>query len=1787
MVITVTTLCTIIEVLWARKLIGENDLQTQIFHFDIIKDRVYISSVNHLSILDLNDLKVLKDKRVGPQSDSPLCNYDTSSCLPGAIPSLTDYVTKIMHILPNGGLIVCAAMKQGICQIRSTDDLSVLSNSSITVAPNDISASCVSLVDNSDNLYVAATVLNDSPYGESLPLVSTREPPNYDVVGAGSLEGEAAVHIRAEYHSRFRVHFVAAFFHEHYVYYLSVQNKYLSNGSPPFTVSKLIRICREEHRYISYGEIEIQCRGIDNSNYNRATAASLINNTLIVAFTDENIKHSAICIYKMQKIKLTFWYNIDRCRIGTDTVGLPHIGRDNRCINKSHLPLSENTCAMGVGGNIECGQIAIYEVDMFIKSMDVLPFFDNLIIIIGTGNAFIIQLRGKRLLFAKYEQFKIDASITAVTFVDDRYYLVIAGSKILKYLISDCETFKTCSECITEHYLCGWCFLRGVCTERVSCTSTIITDICPIFDTPVPYTLSSSLKNVSVLFPMRGIQLNTQNRYTCTFENVIAKGQWTGTGVMCHVPSFRTTVPIEEFRKMNISIYYNGFKNPIVTQELQMFNCAYHNFCMSCMSSSWNCQWCDMENMCLAFHEKCRGGTKSCPQIDPIVRNKMTVAVDSDQMITMQMLHINDEEEPHLTCCFRYESNTVMRNASLKKSKFSCGPWNYTKILNGNTSQMSLQLEVLKNGTVVDKSSVIIYDCSRMAADCSTCLSLDPSWKCAWCDSACKFNIHCQQSAIMQSPDLICGQPVIDTFEPQSGPVEGGTRIEIRGRDLGSSLSEIKGRIFVGSSRCEVIEFKIASRILCEVSAGIGSGPVHLRLGQTGRRFADSTMVYQFVDPQPLSLYPSFGPLSGGTKLTIYGSNLDTGSNTSIRIGIYPCEVLQKSLLPSSITCLTSQSDKAGVFRTIWITIDRSTKILHGIFEYRNDPIIKRIHPEETFQSGGRVIEVLGENLNSVLNAKMFIKSTNLEEKAISEFSDCHVHNSTLMRCISPRVFLPTNTSPSMLIRWPVAFAMDGVQSVRDFGGRMQLFVVSDPQFLLFKNVRIHRPEQLLLLEGNQLSLAATAEEYQIFIGTSRCIVVLLEAEQLFCRAPQIQPEATDEKGNVVDEGHPLVVVILGTIRYELGFVEYEVSFRVSMIRLIALLFTTACLFVIGLLFYVLYRSKNQRKREYKRIQMKMEELEYSVRNECKQAFAELQTGVADLKMTTDNHPIPFHNKTEFYIRILFRNSTLYSGLLRNRQCFDSSLNFDGALAKLSNFKYLLKSTQFLLKLVEMVDSDTCYTLENKCALSSLIVGSLLDDMRYCTEVVFAILNHHILLSLKKCEPHIIFRQSGSLAEQIFTVWFSLCFLEYLKDGPGQSMYLLYKALKCQIERGPVDAITGDARYSLNESKLLRRPLDVTSMQLLVIPFDSFKQSPIIFRALSCDTITQVKKKLLDTIYSNEPFSTRLSVDQFHLEWICSEHCAIILADDDGLEEGEIKKLKCLDDYNIKENALLAMKPISTSSHQKYFDKVSNSKSNTHPIQYYHLEQPLSIENCVGKDDDSASTSIPEIFLTRLLTSKGMVQKFMDDFLESVLYAKDFEYPQLLLFVFHTFDEIATRNNFMDEMAVRSWKVNLWILRFWVNILSNINYVLDVERIPAVDSSLAVIAQTLVDAFSNANYKFGKESPSSKLLFAKDIKKYRIKVADFFRNVAVSPRLSTEDFHRYIVPSIENLCDGRIHRSLQNHLYEWVRSNGICLLKQLSTDQSAETRGIIECLKYLLSYNETDVNHIYAAVQFE
>jgi len=46
------------------------------------------------------------------------------------------------------------------------------------------------------------------------------------------------------------------------------------------------------------------------------------------------------------------------------------------------------------------------------------------------------------------------------------------------------------------------------------------------------------------------------------------------------------------------------------------------------------------------------------------------------------------------------------------------------------------------------------------------------------------------------------------------------------------------------------------------------------------------------------------------------------------------------------------------------------------------------------------------------------------------------------------------------------------------------------------------------------------------------------------------------------------------------------------------------------------------------------------------------------------------------------------------------------------------------------------------------------------------------------------------------------------QETAGSSLYVLYRAMKLHVEKGPVDCMTGDARYTLSEDKLLRDKVD-------------------------------------------------------------------------------------------------------------------------------------------------------------------------------------------------------------------------------------------------------------------------------------------------------------------------------------------------------------------------------------------
>ena len=168
----------------------------------------------------------------------------------------------------------------------------------------------------------------------------------------------------------------------------------------------------------------------------------------------------------------------------------------------------------------------------------------------------------------------------------------------------------------------------------------------------------------------------------------------------------------------------------------------------------------------------------------------------------------------------------------------------------------------------------------------------------------------------------------------------------------------------------------------------------------------------------------------------------------------------------------------------------------------------------------------------------------------------------------------------------------------------------------------------------------------------------------------------------------------------------------------------------------------------------------------------------------------------------------------------------------------------------------------------------------------------------------------------------------------------------------------------------------------------------------------------------------------------------------------------------------------------------------------YHLVRPV---------EDSSNTStilskearternygthkaIPEIFLTRLLSTKGTVQKFVDDFFRTILSPND-GLPPAVKWLFDMLDESARAHGINDTEVIHAWKSNCLPFRFWVNFIKNPDFIFDINKTPTVDACLSVIAQTFIDSCSTTEHRLGKDSPSNKLLFAKDISRYRSQV---------------------------------------------------------------------------------------------
>ena len=174
---------------------------------------------------------------------------------------------------------------------------------------------------------------------------------------------------------------------------------------------------------------------------------------------------------------------------------------------------------------------------------------------------------------------------------------------------------------------------------------------------------------------------------------------------------------------------------------------------------------------------------------------------------------------------------------------------------------------------------------------CSSCLGVNVAgYECGWCrDTFCSVVEECTND--FTTSTMMCPLPVIDSVDPNRGPVEGGTRIKITGSNLGAAFSDIVQIILVGTTTvsCSLAGeeggYVLGQQVTCETGAFGSTG--HYTVEVAVQRDSQTVVVtadFEVVQPVLSGVTPTFGPKSGGIKVAVSGSLLDIGNTEETRV---------------------------------------------------------------------------------------------------------------------------------------------------------------------------------------------------------------------------------------------------------------------------------------------------------------------------------------------------------------------------------------------------------------------------------------------------------------------------------------------------------------------------------------------------------------------------------------------------------------------------------------------------------------------------------------------------------------------------------------------------------------------------------------------------------------------------------------------------------------------------------------------------------------------------------------
>uniref|UniRef100_A0A8C2BCZ3 Plexin b2b n=1 Tax=Cyprinus carpio TaxID=7962 RepID=A0A8C2BCZ3_CYPCA len=1703
--------------------------------------RVYLGAVN--AIYQLNSSLHLEARaETGPKKDARGCTPPVSTCQDLKDTNNTNKLLLVHSA--NGSLIVCGSLYRGICSLLN------LTNVKEQIYYSDSKGERTYATSTEEHVSVVGVMatleIDDKPFSvflvgkgygsmDSSKLISTRIVQNYRdwVVFESIIEASTvqAVPFVPKYLHDFRF----AFKNDNFVYFLFSRTL---GGTDNKNFTFVSRLCENDNHYYSYTELQLSC-GLKN-RYNKVQAAYLTEPgkelaqaitesgeygnvrewdkvLFVVASSEEGTTESALCMYPLKNINQKLLAIVTACYTDNGkiddrlVVESPYTSsKDDPCVKHSKDIVNQYKCGADFLPSPLASrqEFALKANPVFIRqnlltAVAVAVENDHTVAFLGhnAGEVIKVHLSSHPEAYNPGPGYKTSGYVNKNLFFDktQAHLYITTEKKITKVPVQACHLKSDCQSCVAQRDpYCGWCVLEGRCTRRSECSR-------------------AEEKNGWLWSP------NQQ------------------------------CVKIVSFHPPNLS----------------------------CLKSQ---------------------------QVEINVRS-LPILRDSDRIL----------------CAF----GSYQSNARMVDGRISCRLPEQHLIPPTPAHQdfVAVPVHIFVNGSVRFASSEYkFYNCAaavRKAENtpCTSCVS--SAWGCQWNIAAhtCTDLSDAETGASIIKHRQVLNResndcPRFENPDPVLIPVGYKTRISFEGINLDP---------YKVSSVCTLLKAALTHPLICLFQFSFDKAHetnvlFHVRDKHTGKKIDSSLSVtlyncslgredcslcknadpkYQCVwctqsstcvydqlcaskepkecpDPQITDITPRFGPLEGGIAVTIKGSNLGIQKDDikNITVAGVPCKHLRERYsVSTSVVC---EIGSAKLYKTgeVEIEVGRgkkgiSTKTVR--FTYR-DPVAQSVSPNQGPKAGGTVLTISGIYLNTASKEDLQVMVDNVPCRVESFGEQITCKLSEYRGETVPSAHLPVTIQYGKHTTTTIktAFQFSSNPSVSDHqprssficGGRQIMVVGSGFDLVQKATIKVVASAgewsgQAVLEEGSKhkndtviMFLSPAVNESQFFRT-----YVQLDDLQTELTPFEYHPDPTFDRLNktVITENSMIIVTGRGfskamTAKEAQAFVG-DAPCNVNTLQ-------DEKLFLDPPSTAPSARSKRQRR------DTSSDPLDLVIK------FGNGEWLVGSVRYERKySLPLPIIIPAVVVPMLLI---IAISVVCYRRKSQQAEREYEKVKHQLENLEESVRDRckkEFTDLMIEMEDhsndisegripfldyktyTDRVFFLPSKDGANDVMITGKLDIPESRRATVTQALN-----------------QSETVVERMLSNWMSICLYQFLKDTAGEPLYKLFRAIKHQIEKGPVDAQLKKAKYTLNDTGLLGDDVEyiVLTLQVLV-QGEGPDITPV--KVLNCDTISQVKEKIIEQVYKNLPHSQRPKVDSVTLEWRPGS-TGQILSDLDvtSQKEGRWRRINTLAHYNVRDNATVVLSRVqhTQQSYDQNHDNHEERNALLEDDKVFHLVRPADeLDEMKSKrgsiKDKSMTKAITEIYLTRLLSVKGTLQQFVDDFFRSVLCSGTSVPPAVKYF----FD-------FLDDLP----------LRFWVNILKNPHFIFDVHVSEVVDASLSVIAQTFMDACTKTEHKLSRDSPSNKLLYAKEISTYKRMVDEYYKGIRQMVSVSDQEMNTHLAEVSRSHTDKLNTQVALHQLYRYASKYYDGIIMSLDEDPAAQSKQLTLRLQQIAAALENKVTDL-------